>query len=144
MVYFIEAVGAGLVKIGFTDGDPMDRLKQLQTGCPHALRLRGVLEGDQSAERAMHQQFAHLREGGEWFKFTIELEVYVGLARWFHPRLLSIESRLNDLQRSFSDACANAAAVYDNLEGVYGDIEQLQAEVRILKSDGILATFGGE
>lgn len=67
MIYFIEAVGANRVKIGFTEGEPEARLKALQTGCPHPLRLLVAFPGAQSVEKQLHEQFANLRTQGEWF-----------------------------------------------------------------------------
>lgn len=103
MVYFIEAVGAGLVKIGFTDGNPEDRLKQLQTGCPHALRLRAAMHGDLNREKAMHQQFAHLRESGEWFRLTLEVEAYIAVAVMLLPAIDDIEARVRAIEVRLAD-----------------------------------------
>lgn len=77
MIYFIEAVGAGLVKIGFTDGDPAKRLRQLQTGCPHQLRLAAATEGSISIEAVEHGRWAYLREQGEWFRIDDRLRWYM-------------------------------------------------------------------
>lgn len=104
MVYFIEAVGAGLVKIGFTDGDPTDRLKQLQTGCPHPLRLKGAVQGDARREKAYHAQFAHLREGGEWFRLTTELEVFIVAVQLVLPRLDELDRRIGAIEQWAYDA----------------------------------------
>jgi hypothetical protein len=97
VIYFIEATGAGLLKIGFTDGDPEQRLKQLQTGCPHPLRLVATAAGSQKAEAELHRQFAHLRASGEWFRLDDELRVFVAVVRWVLPRLEKAEARLEGM-----------------------------------------------
>lgn len=104
MVYFIEAVGVSLVKIGFTDGDPETRLKQLQTGCPHPLRLKGAVRGDARRERAFHDQFAHLRESGEWFRLTVELEVFIATALLVLPRLEELDQKVEGFRQWVHDA----------------------------------------
>lgn len=104
MVYFIEAVGVGLVKIGFTDGDPTTRLKQLQTGSPHPLRLKGAVTGDARQERAFHDRFKHLREGGEWFRLTMELEVFIATALLVLPRLEELERQVEGFRQWVYDA----------------------------------------
>ena len=55
------------VKIGFTSGDPEARLRALQTGSAHRLRLVNVIRGTAKEERELHRLFADLRAGGEWF-----------------------------------------------------------------------------
>lgn len=97
-VYFIEAVGAGLVKIGFTDGDPETRLGQLQTGSAHPLRLRHTTEGDQLRERRLHARFGHLRQSGEWFRLTVELEVWMCMDRTFTPVINGLTERIEQLE----------------------------------------------
>lgn len=73
-VYFIEAEGLGLVKIGVAD-DPKKRLRTLQVGCPVPLKLRGVFATDDAhrLEGGFHLRFTEIRVQGEWFKITDEL-----------------------------------------------------------------------
>lgn len=97
MIYFIEAMGAGLVKIGFTERAVVDRLKELQTGCPHRLRVLATVAGSQSDEGDFHRQFAHLRAEGEWFRLDDELRVLTLLAKWVIPRINRIDARLGSI-----------------------------------------------
>lgn len=92
MIYFIEAVGANAVKIGFTEQKPEDRLAALQTGCPHPLRLMGVMDGDVAEERRLHARFKRLRTTGEWFKLDDELR--------FLAITYQIEKRIRVLERA--------------------------------------------
>jgi hypothetical protein len=78
VIYFIEAVGAGLLKIGFTDRDPLERLRELQTGCPHTLRLLGTCPGTQADERQFHELWATTRTTGEWFRIDDRLRWFLG------------------------------------------------------------------
>lgn len=68
-IYFIEAVGCGRIKVGFTKGDPAERCRSLQTGCPFPLRVIAVFRGSQRGESELHRQWAALRVAGnvEWF-----------------------------------------------------------------------------
>lgn len=54
MVYFIE--GGGFVKIGVAE-NPEIRLKALQTGCPHDLRLICCIEGGFGLEKKFTKCF---------------------------------------------------------------------------------------
>lgn len=103
MVYFIEAVGVGLVKIGFTDGEPEVRLRQLQTGCPHKLRLRMAFAAERSVEQWCHEKFGHLRTGGEWFQLTLEIEAFIAAVRWVWPKQDRIEARLDRIEARLAD-----------------------------------------
>lgn len=95
MIYFIEAVGAGLVKIGFTERDVEQRLKELQTGCPHKLRTLATMEGNATEEAELHLVLAHLRANGEWFRLEGELRLLV----WLVPRVFA---ELDELSRDIS------------------------------------------
>ena len=69
-LYIIQSRVTGAVKIGRSD-DPDRRLRQLQTGCPYALKIilvmrdGGVLEG--MVHRNMHRHRTRHTVGGEWF-----------------------------------------------------------------------------
>jgi hypothetical protein len=68
-VYFIEALGTGLVKIGFTRS-LSSRLNSLRTSCPVPIRLLWSVPGDVIDEKRFHERFASLRKRGEWFELT--------------------------------------------------------------------------
>lgn len=74
MIYFVEADGAGAIKIGFVAGeDAADRVRDLQTGSPVPLRLLGTMPGTLQDENDLHRRFASARIHGEWFRPTPEL-----------------------------------------------------------------------
>lgn len=69
MLYFIEAVGDGRIKIGFTDNNDAEiRMATLQVGCPHELRLLGTLPGTMDDEKNLKRRFAAHCSRGEWFE----------------------------------------------------------------------------
>jgi hypothetical protein len=68
MIYLVEAVGVGRVKIGYTSGDARDRLAALQTGSPVPLRIVATMEGGPGLERTLHAAFEVHRLHGEWFE----------------------------------------------------------------------------
>lgn len=69
VVYFIGA-DEGPVKIGTTTS-PMDaRLRVLQTGHPHKIRVLAWTLGGYELESALHTIFAGSRLYGEWFERT--------------------------------------------------------------------------
>ncbi len=66
-VYFIEAVGTGLVKIGYA-GNVDSRLTALLTASAHPLKLLGTMKGGPILEGELHLQLAEHRSHGEWFR----------------------------------------------------------------------------
>ncbi len=72
-VYFARAGQDGPIKIGFTAGEPTQRIAGLQTGCPWPIFLIGSLPGSTQNEGDLHRRFAHLRIEGEWFQPEPEL-----------------------------------------------------------------------
>ena len=67
-VYFISCTETNRVKIGFTTGEPIARLKSLQTGSAGQLRLMCSHPGSMDDERNLHERFAECRLHGEWFQ----------------------------------------------------------------------------
>ena len=69
MVYFIQAEGYDLFKIGYTASSLTSRLKSLQTGCPHKLVVFEGLVSDtpEVLEKEIHTRLAPHRQRGEWF-----------------------------------------------------------------------------
>lgn len=74
-VYFIGASNGSeaMVKIGFTAGDPQDRLRNLQCGSPLKLGIYTAFEGSQETEKLFHKTFAPLCIHGEWFQVKLKL-----------------------------------------------------------------------
>lgn len=78
MIYFLLDEGENAVKIGHAVS-PQARIDALQCGNPRELKLLGLIDGDQKAERRLHQRFARLRRKRyrngdcEWFNYTPEL-----------------------------------------------------------------------
>lgn len=77
MIYFVQAEIGGPVKVGYTGGEPAERIRDLQCGSPFKLRLLGTIEGNQAAERALHKRFAEHRLHGEWFRPCREIRELV-------------------------------------------------------------------
>lgn len=67
-IYFTRAEETRFIKIGWTKRSPLSRVRTLQTGCPHKLRLLTDMPGDQRRERSLHAAFSGLRVEGEWFR----------------------------------------------------------------------------
>lgn len=84
LVYFVEAVGTDLVKIGFSR-DLARRFSALQAHGGATLRLLAAVPGTEKRERAIHKRFAGDRAHGEWFKRTPQLSARIDRARERHP-----------------------------------------------------------
>jgi hypothetical protein len=68
-LYIMQMGGTGAFKIG-RSGDPENRRKQLQTGCPHSIRLLLVIPDMGHREREVHRRMARHKTrsySGEWF-----------------------------------------------------------------------------
>lgn len=76
-VYFVEAVGLGLVKIGTTT-DLKLRLRTLQLYTPTEVILLATLRGGWKREQEIHHQFSASRQRGEWFRLTQDLADFIG------------------------------------------------------------------
>tara|TARA_R100000664_G_scaffold10429_2_gene17233 strand:+ start:1183 stop:1680 length:498 start_codon:yes stop_codon:yes gene_type:complete len=70
MIYLVKAEETNLYKIGYTKGQVKNRVKGLQTSCPHKLSIVKEVDGSLSKERQLHEIFAENRQQGEWFKFN--------------------------------------------------------------------------
>ena len=70
MIYLVKAEEKNLYKIGYTKGQVKNRVKGLQTSCPHKLSIVKEVDGSLSKERQLHEIFAENRQQGEWFKFN--------------------------------------------------------------------------
>lgn len=81
-IYYIACSETMRLKIGYTSGDPMKRLKALQTGSAGALRLIAMHPGTPENERNIHNDFAHKRIHGEWFEMNEDLFGYVCQVIW--------------------------------------------------------------
>lgn len=66
-IYFIEAVGMGLIKIGYTI-DPAKRFLSMLTVSPAPLSLLGSISGGPQKELEIHAALDEHRLHGEWFK----------------------------------------------------------------------------
>jgi hypothetical protein len=71
-LYFIEAVGLDLIKIGYTV-DPVKRFIGMLTSSPVPLSLLGSTWGGPQREAEVHAQLAEFRTHGEWFKKSPEV-----------------------------------------------------------------------
>lgn len=75
MIYFIKSE-SGYIQIGYSRS-PTQRLENLQTSNPDKLILLGTISGGRDKEADLHERFAHLRCGNEWFKADQELLEYI-------------------------------------------------------------------
>lgn len=82
MIYYIACTATQRLKIGYTQGEPEVRLKQLQTGSAANLRLICCHEGSLDDERRIHSRFAEQRMRGEWFEMSEDLFKHISWIVW--------------------------------------------------------------
>ena len=79
MIYFVQSIDGGPVKIGCTDNFGA-RLKTLEYHYGTPLAVLGTMPGDVTAEREIHERFKHLRfDRTEQFRPAADLMAYIGL-----------------------------------------------------------------
>ena len=76
MIYFVVQQDK-YVKIGFADKNPKERLRALQCGNPHPLKILKIIEGGFDLEKELHKRFRAARIKKEWFNLTDELRSYI-------------------------------------------------------------------
>ena len=83
VVYFAHARGTDRIKIGFTQGDVLDRLRHVQNGCPYPLDLLASLRATKLEEHHYHQIFTRDRvmTFAEWFTTGPEIMHAVAMAK---------------------------------------------------------------
>jgi hypothetical protein len=84
LVYFIEAIGAKRVKIGFTSKTTADdRCRELQTASPFGLRLYTALGGSLAVEQYLHIHLGKQRilPTAEWFHLRGEVLQFADYVR---------------------------------------------------------------
>jgi hypothetical protein len=80
MIYFMQPIGGGPIKIGYSAA-PNDRLADLECGYGQKLRLLATTSGGPGRERALHDRFARYRSkrvrstacATEWYEPSEEL-----------------------------------------------------------------------
>ncbi len=95
MTGFVYAIGdgEGRVKIGWS-ADPLRRLNKINSDCPQAAILLGVIEATKKQEAEIHSLLNRWRLTGEWFCLEGAVTAFVSAlpkprprpARTAHPR----------------------------------------------------------
>jgi hypothetical protein len=83
-IYFVQALETNAVKIGYTSGDAIRRVRQLQTSCPDTLKILHVVLGEgRSHEKELHRLFASSHIRREWFHLYPHVSDYLGVSPLF-------------------------------------------------------------
>lgn len=90
--YFVYFIGSedGPIKIG-RSVEPLKRMKVLQAGHPHELKLLGVIRGGADLEFQIHDLFKENRLEGEWFKRD---ETLIGFMQHLEPLTIGLQKTL--------------------------------------------------
>ena len=89
----------GFYKIGWTEGNPADRVRQLQTGCPFPIELVGTIPATPAADTQWRTViFKDKHERGDWFKLTLQdvqrvLRNDFAEGKWMNHREASMEGQ---------------------------------------------------
>jgi len=68
-LYFVEAIGLGQIKIGFSP-EPEKLVSELLSNSPCELRLLGKIPGDEEELKEIHSVLEDMHFKGEWFFST--------------------------------------------------------------------------
>jgi hypothetical protein len=81
VIYFVEALGADAIKIGYTrglaDGTAHGRVSTMQSNCPLTLKLLATMPGGYDDERELHVRFSDDWIRGDWFRASAELRAFI-------------------------------------------------------------------
>ncbi len=157
LVYFLHAEDTNLVKIGWT-ADLDRRFDQLQTACPHKLRLLGVHIGPRDVETIYHRDLAPYRQQGEWFFLTREMRRFViaGLGQHSESKSYAMSFRFSKLNspQTIADIDEQAADIEEWIEkatafaGVPGSqrswLDNVTIDVAGLFENGIAGLLPGQ
>jgi hypothetical protein len=72
MVYFIQGITGGLIKIG-TTVRLTERLRTLCKEYGEELRVLAVIDGSYQKEKSLHRRFSHINIENEWFSPSDDL-----------------------------------------------------------------------
>lgn len=97
---FVYVIGSdAAVKIGRSI-DPQRRYGQLQQSSPVPLTIYAIVPEFVVSEERAHEMWAHLRQHGEWFQRSPELDAWLdGLSRLYLSRLAARERVMGILER---------------------------------------------
>lgn len=76
MIYFIQPIDGGLIKIGYAE-NVGERFKSIQLMSPLILRVLNTMDGDKELEGHLHRYFGKLQHHGEWFRPSEDLLEFV-------------------------------------------------------------------
>lgn len=72
-LYLIKEDGTDHYKIGITKQPIINRVRQLQTGCPHKIVLVDYYEtNDKKLEQLVHARLKSFNTSGEWFNLPLD------------------------------------------------------------------------
>lgn len=95
-IYFVVCDPMDAVKIGFTSGDPYQRLSGLRGACPAPLRLVAYFPGSLDEERRLHEAFAFLNIHREWFRLSGKLQQMIDYLCCDYPDPHTSRERFED------------------------------------------------
>jgi hypothetical protein len=76
MIYLIADKQRMYCKIGKANA-PVQRLDEIQVGCPLDLEIVCIVQGSFSEEKELHEQFKQFYIRGEWFRYDTTIETYM-------------------------------------------------------------------
>ena len=77
MIYFIQGINGGPIKIGYTENGIKNRIMALQVGFPYKLEIVCLINGGKAKERRIHNTFISSRLQGEWFSPDNKILYYI-------------------------------------------------------------------
>jgi hypothetical protein len=80
VIYFIQSVDGGPIKIGFST-KLKQRFEQIQRTSPTELRVLASIPGEMKFELHLHEKFKHARVRSEWFEPSDDLLSYIAEVR---------------------------------------------------------------
>lgn len=120
MIYFIEAKGAGAVKIGWAAANLQKRVQQLQCGCPIELDVVGTVPGTRRMEHRLHLEMVGYNVRGEWFEAEAAKAVYTRILDvGYDVTVAELSERVrlirSEVQKRSSEAMVRVGELWPNV-----------------------------
>jgi hypothetical protein len=143
VVYFVHALGYGLVKIG-TTGDIVGRFDSLERGSPVPLHLIGTLPGCGELERDFHLIAENRRHHGEWFLFTVREVAELELSLRGKAPIKRVKKKLEGICQPYRRTRPNALVLHPDAPPIEVDWDALRALEAHTVAGGVVCFCGPE
>ena len=140
-IYFIKSIKLNLVKIGMTD-NIHQRMNALKNGSPDKLTLLKIIRTNATYpdDHAIHDLFPHLRQHGEWFRCSSDLQRFIEEVEtniseeertsfYYEQRIVELQQEITELKQQLFQNKKLIKELIRELGQVQKEYRQLQQQL---------------